>query len=114
MNTRQWPRYPFIAIVYASDPSSKLALTGRTSDLSLGGCYVDTLNPLPKGAEINVEIVHMEESFLAKGIVVHTQPEGGMGINFIDMDPQRKKTLENWLEALRLASDANCEVTPSQ
>ena len=40
-------RYPFTAAVEVFEPQSQSKLTARTSDISLGGCYVDTINPLP-------------------------------------------------------------------
>ena len=39
---RRHARYPFTATVEALEPKSQMLIQGRTSDLSRGGCYVDT------------------------------------------------------------------------
>ena len=103
MNTRRWPRYPFIAIVYAQDPDAKVAFTAKTSDLSLGGCHIDSANPLPQGTPINIEIVHKQTSFIAKGTVVYSRPGMGMGISFSQIEKDKKTILQGWLEDLQLA-----------
>ena len=42
---RQFPRFPFNADVEVVEPQSGAKITGRVSDLSLSGCWVDTLSP---------------------------------------------------------------------
>jgi PilZ domain len=101
MDTRRWPRFPFIAIVQAFDPASGIALTARTSDLSLGGCYVDSTTPLARGTVIKIEIVHKTESFIAKGRVVYSQPNMGMGISFLDIENDKQAILNRWVEELK-------------
>jgi PilZ domain-containing protein len=55
----------------------------RISDIGIYGVFVDTLSPLPAGAELSLSFTlpdgHVVE---AVGIVVHSQPRIGMGINF--------------------------------
>ena len=47
---RKHPRYPFTATVEAIEQRSQTRIKGRTSDLSLGGCYVDTISTLPESS----------------------------------------------------------------
>jgi hypothetical protein len=47
-------RYPFTAAVEAVEPKSQTKLNARTSDISLGRCYVDTINPFLEDAELNL------------------------------------------------------------
>ena len=99
-NVRRWPRYPFVAIVFAIDPSSDTGTTAKTADISLGGCYIDSANPLPPKTAITIELVHKGESFHALGEVVYSQPNLGMGIRFMQINPGNRELLTRWIEEL--------------
>lgn len=100
-NTRRWPRFPFVAIVLAVDPSSDIGITARTTDISLGGCYIDTVNPLPPGASITIELVHKGESFHALGEIAYSQANMGMGIRFTKITQMNHGVLAHWIEELQ-------------
>src|SRR5579863_409824 len=51
---RTQARYPFTAAAEVYDVHSQTRVTGRCSDLGLGGCYVDTLSPLVLGTVVRV------------------------------------------------------------
>lgn len=100
-NVRRWPRFPFVAIVLAADPSSNIAIAARTTDLSMGGCYIDSVNPLPPGTLITIELVHKGESFHATGRIVYCQPNMGMGISFVEIKKENRELLTRWIEELQ-------------
>jgi hypothetical protein len=50
-------RYSFSATAEAVHLQADTRLNGRISDLSRGGCYVDTINPFPVGADVKIRIV---------------------------------------------------------
>lgn len=100
-NTRRWPRFPFVAIVLAVDPSSDIAVTARTTDISLGGCYIDTVNPLAPGTTITIELVHKGESFHALGEIAYSQANMGMGIRFMQINSGNREVLARWIEELQ-------------
>src|SRR5579859_8165375 len=62
---RREPRYPFIACAEVLEEGSGARMNTRISDLSLGGCYVDTINPLPDGTSVQVKIFTETHSFEA-------------------------------------------------
>ena len=70
----------------------------RTSDISLTGCYIDSLNPIPKGSEIRLRITHNDEVFEAVGRVVYVSYALGMGVTFTKMTEEQKARLVRWLE----------------
>jgi PilZ domain len=90
-------RCPFVAGVDVTDLQSGTRLSGRTSELGLGGCYVDVLNPFPQGAEVQLKMVRDQGTFEAKGKVVYCDPKFGMGLAFSEMTPADRAVLENWL-----------------
>jgi hypothetical protein len=101
MDTRRWPRFPFIAIMIATDPLTKIAIAAKTSDLSLGGCYIDSVNPPPAGTMITIELVHKNKSFHALGRVVYSQPNMGAGISFEEISKENREILVQWIEELK-------------
>ena len=66
----------------------------RIRELSLSGCYVDTLIPLPVGTVAGIKIVTTARSFEANATVVCTHPNlGRMGIAFSNITPRSLDTL---------------------
>ena len=60
---RQFPRYSFTGTFEATEPNSETRIHGRTADLSEGGCYADTMSPLPAGTVVKVRISRENRSF---------------------------------------------------
>jgi hypothetical protein len=94
---REVPRYLFIANAEETDLDSGTKLTARVSELSRKGCYLDTLNPFPRGTRIKLRITHEHASFTALARVIYQQPNMGMGIAFITVEPAQMQVLEKWL-----------------
>jgi hypothetical protein len=97
---RREPRHPFFASVELLDSKMDTRIAARTGDLSLHGCYVDTMNPFPADANVRITITHMEEKFTAIGKVAHSKPNVGMGISFTEIAPQDRTTLVRWLSGV--------------
>lgn len=99
---RDSERRPFIAAIELFDlERGSSVLTGRTSDLSSGGCYVDCMNAIPLGAQFRVRIEHSGKILEALGAVVYSSAGNGFGISFVYMSPQDQRTLHQWLRDLR-------------
>lgn len=90
-------RCPLVASAEVTDLSSGTLLTGRSSEVGLGGCYVDSLNPFPVGTLIGVKLLRDCGVFEAKAKVVYCDPGFGMGLAFTDMTPDQRLLLEAWL-----------------
>lgn len=93
-------RYPFIASVEETDLDSGARISARVSDLSLKGCYLDTLNPLPKGTQIRVVVSHGDVTFTALATVIYPQPNMGMGVEFSAVEPDQLEVLLKWVKEL--------------
>jgi PilZ domain len=94
-------RYLFVATVELTDTLSETKIQGRTSDLSLYGCRVETRQPFLTGAKVRTRIAHSSASFVALGRVSYNTSEGGMGITFTHIEPKDQLILEKWVEELR-------------
>ena len=98
---RRMPRYSFIIAVEVVEPVSDLRLSGRVSEISSGGCYVDILNTLPMGTVIRLRMSRDQGDFSAVGKIIYVQEGVGMGIEFQNMPPDQVKILNTWLAELR-------------
>lgn len=54
-------RYSFHASIELTDLQSETQTKEQTSDLSLFGCHVDTLKPLPPGTKVRTKISYRSE-----------------------------------------------------
>jgi hypothetical protein len=93
------PRVPFVASAELLQVDNGTRMNAQVSELSLHGCYVDTLNPLPKGTSVYVKIFTEEYLFETPAIVVYCHPHLGMGLAFHDVKPHFVGVLQNWLMA---------------
>jgi PilZ domain len=103
---RSSPRYRFIADAEVVEVSSDTKLNARTSDLSIGGCFLDMLNPSLKGTEIRVRISHGGTAFTALGRVAFRVPTLGMGVAFTTVDGNQVAVLQKWLLEAKGESDS--------
>ena len=93
-------RKPFAAAIVITDVASELQMTGRTSDLSIYGCFVPTTNPWNLHVKVRVTIVHAGTRVMASGRVISTRA-GGMSIGFSKLEERDQAVLEQWMSDLR-------------
>jgi hypothetical protein len=94
---RSVQRCPFVASAEVTELVSNTKLSARTSELGVGGCYIDALNPFPEGSLVQVRIVRDDGAFETKAKVVYVHNGFGMGLAFTDMPPDQRSILETWL-----------------
>lgn len=94
---RNGDRHIFTASAEVVDLSSGARFSTRTTDLGPGGCFVDTLVPLPVGAKVHVGVRKGKTQLDTNGIVVYSQTGLGMGIAFDSLDQAQRDALEQWL-----------------
>lgn len=69
----------------------------RTSDLSAGGCFVDTIVPAAAGEELTFRLRLPAGGWLAlRGVVTYHFPNVGFGVRFTAASTEDRKRLE-WL-----------------
>lgn len=107
-NTRREPRFPFIASAELLESNSGSRMSTRISDLSLGGCYVDTINPFPDGTSVQLKIFTLTHTFEAPATVVYSHAHLGMGMKFGEVQVKFEEVLRLWLpEATQKAKEAH-------
>jgi hypothetical protein len=95
-------RLPFIAPVELVEMRTGSCIQARTSDLSLQGCYVDTLNPLPVGAAVRIQIHRSGATLDVLANVSSRHVGSGMGLVFSEITEAQRTIVDNWLNELGL------------
>lgn len=98
---RKSPRYPIIAEARFTDLKTETEFKARVSELSLEGCYLDFLNPLPQGCALKLRILKDSGVVETDARVVYTHPGMGLGIQFVNTQEAERKILERWIEELK-------------
>jgi hypothetical protein len=70
------------------------SMRARISDLSVSGCDVDTINPLPDGTLVQVKIITETQSPCACRLFPHPPR---LGLAFREVLPNFIAVLQNWL-----------------
>ena len=97
---RAVPRYMFIATADIIEPATNTQMSGRVSEISRFGCYIDILNTLPKDTAIRVRICNDSGSFESAGKIIYVQENMGMGVGFVDPAEDQMQILDKWLSEL--------------
>jgi len=71
-----------------------------TSDLSLGGCYIENMFTLHIGDHLTVGLWIGTEKLKISGIVRTCDPVFGNGIEFLEIDPLDRLKLEAYLDGV--------------
>jgi hypothetical protein len=72
----------------------------RTADLSLGGCFLEMPNPLPKGTQIRIALWVKEFKLWANAEVITSTPGFGIGVKFTEMTEQDRSQLKQFIESM--------------
>ena len=99
-NRRAVRRCPFVASAEVTELSSESRrISGRTSELGIGGCYIKTLDPFPVGTLVQLRIFREHGVFETKAKVVShgVRLNSGMGLAFKEMPPNQRSLLEDWI-----------------
>jgi PilZ domain len=97
---RRAARYPIVASVEVRQRKSRVRIRARTSDLSISGCYIDTLNPLPDGTDVELQIVHGNETVTVSGRVAYSRANLGMGVHFNLVDDRQLEIFQKWIASV--------------
>jgi hypothetical protein len=97
---RKSARFPISATAEMQELRTRTRLTGRASDLGVGGCYVDTISPFPVSAPLLISLKSESHGFLAKAKVTYAVSGMGMGLAFTEMAADQRARLSAWLREL--------------
>jgi hypothetical protein len=92
------------AIRHAVSASAKLTdwqantrLQARCSDLSVAGCYIDTLNPFTENTSVHLQLINNQKTLEVDAHVISSHVGMGMGLVFDRLSPEQTLVLVDWL-----------------
>ena len=89
-----------------ADPVSDCKLT----DLSLGGCYVETESPFPQSSAVDLCLKATGMEIHTEGLVRVMHPTHGMGIEFPARTEEQRKSVGEFIEFLTSQPEAKPEL----
>ncbi len=94
------------ALPEEADPVSHCKLT----DLSLGGCYVETESPFPQSSAVDLCLKASGMEIHTEGLVRVMHPTHGMGIEFPARTEEQRKSVGEFIEFLTSQPEAKPEL----
>ena len=85
----------------------------KLTDLSLGGCYVETDSPFPENALIDLCLKTGEMAVHTEGMVRVMHPGHGMGVEFPSRTAEQRAQVGNLISLLRGCPDSTPELNIS-
>jgi CheY-like chemotaxis protein len=85
----------------------------KLSDLSLGGCYVETDAPFPEQALVDLCLKTSKMEVHTEGMVRVAHPGHGMGVEFPSRTAEQRAQVGSLIDVLRSSPDAAPELTIS-
>jgi hypothetical protein len=72
----------------------------ETTDLSLGGCYIQLMIPLSVGIRLQATLWLDGYPIVIRGLVVTRHPQFGNGIMFVEIEGQGDQLLHRYLHSI--------------
>ena len=91
--------------------SSTEAQSARVTNLSEGGCYLDTVGEVQAGEIVGFRILLPDDDWLyLEGEVRHLRAGTGFGVQFVELNEEQTEKL-NWLLQMARESDPRIGIT---
>lgn len=104
---REARRYAFICHAELMNPDGSMRISARTSDLSLTGCYIDTLNPFPVGTRVLLQLTKNSQRLQFGAEVTSCHAGSGMGLIFDPLTPAQVDIVVSWLDEASSPAEAS-------
>jgi hypothetical protein len=95
---REEERFPFYTEIMVESAAGTRG--ARISDVSPGGCYIDTIVPAREGEEISFEIKDRTGANLRfNGVVAYVLENMGFGIKFTNLSDDHRAAIDEIIKA---------------
>lgn len=100
---RRYPRMKCFVAVELRLQSSSAPVWGNLANTSLGGCLVETANPLQVGAKLEIGLWVSSGKIWVKGLILdgvvdNTDPSFGVRVKFGEMEACERESLRQFLK----------------
>jgi hypothetical protein len=97
---RDQPRFKVKAPVELRFEDNNIPYRCATADMSLFGCYIETMFPFPVDTEVELKL-EADATLLILGKIVTCDPQVGNGIQFVKMLPEDIEELRTFLDRVQ-------------
>jgi diguanylate cyclase (GGDEF)-like protein/putative nucleotidyltransferase with HDIG domain len=97
-NRRLYPRMKCRVTIQFQPGADSAPVLGNLSDISLGGCYVETSAILPTGTSLKLTFSIDDNKLQAEGVVVRSDPGSGVAVQFNEMNREDRERMHRILE----------------
>ena len=108
---RRHLRIPLSVGEASAEPTTETEVTCTMLNLGVGGCFVETKYPFPKGTKVRVQFRCEGRSFRCRALVTHTDGGRGMGLAFTEADPIEKISVLEWVKSVGGVASGNAHLT---
>ena len=72
----------------------------RISDISVAGVFIDTNSAVPAGSHLKLTFTLPDgHTVHTDGVVIHNQPRSGIGVKFLNLDPEDARRIRTFIRA---------------
>lgn len=96
---REHLRFQLAVQIELRPDGSDVPMRLQTSDLSMGGCYVEMALTLDVGTKLDIVFWLDQQKLSMRGVVVTRHPQFGNGIEFAAICPESERLLNCFLDA---------------
>jgi diguanylate cyclase (GGDEF)-like protein/putative nucleotidyltransferase with HDIG domain len=97
-NRRLYPRMKCRVTIELQPREGDVPILGNLTDVSLGGCYVETSVILPPGSKLKLVFSIDDGRMQAEGSVIRIDPGSGIAVQFNDMSREDREKMHRVLE----------------
>jgi len=101
---RDHPRLKCRVAIEVQTETGGLPLFANLTDISLGGCYVETSAILSAGKKIKLVFSMSDTNLFAEGIVARLEPGSGVAVEFVEMNREGREKMFKILEFVQKTS----------
>src|SRR5499425_394577 len=97
-NRRLYPRMKGRITIEFRPEGSEVPVYANLTDISMGGCYVETSTILTAGSKINMRFSMDDPGLSAEGVVTRLDPGAGVAVQFREMNREGRERMFTILE----------------
>src|SRR5262252_3437746 len=95
---RAHPRLKCRVTIELQTEAGELPMYANLTDISMGGCYVETSTILTAGSKINMRFSMDDSGLSAEGVVTRLDPGAGVAVQFREMNREARERMFKILE----------------
>jgi hypothetical protein len=97
---RKHPRLKCLNSIELQPASANAPIWSKTTEMGMGGCFVEMPMPLPVGTTLKISLWIGEQKLRFSGKVVNSRPGFGIGVQFTEVSAEDVDRLKEFLRSI--------------